>query len=158
MDKIENNNLVKIGIVVENIEEAARTYSTLFGTELPEIQIPPEEYTPDPTGATYTWYRGKMIPARTKFANLQMGPVTVELLEPYDEDSPWNEFKQKNGTGVHFITYTVNGFEEHIKFVEGKGMPLVHKGEYGSGRYSYFDSIPQLGVTLGLQELGKKTS
>jgi len=50
----------------------------------------------------------------------------------------------------------VNGFERHIEFVESKGLPLIHKGEYGSGRYSYFDSEDVLGVVLGLQELGKK--
>lgn len=156
LKQIENNVLVKIGVVVEDIHAAAKAYSELFGIEMPDIQIPAAEFTPDPTGDTYTWYRGEVVPARTKFANVQMGPVTIELLEPFDEASPWNEFKQKHGTGVHFITYTVNGFEQHIDFVEGKGMPLIHKGEYGSGRYCYFDSIAQLGLTLGLQELGKK--
>lgn len=156
MNHVDNNNLIKIGIVVDDIEAAAKKYCDLFGLDMPEIQIPSDEFTPDPTGETYTWFRGKNIPARTKFANLQMGPVTVELLEPFDETSAWNEFKEKYGAGVHFIAFTVNGFEKHIDLVEEKGMSLIHKGEYGSGRYGYFDSIAQLGVTLGLQEIGKK--
>jgi len=156
MNRIDNNNLVKIGIVVENIEIAANSYCDLFGLEFPEIQLPSSEFKPDPTGETYTWYRGEFVPSRTKFANLQMGPITIELLEPFDEASAWNEFKEKHGTGVHFITFTVNGFERHINFVEEKGMPLIHKGEYESGRYGYFDSIANLGVMLGLQEIGKK--
>ncbi|REK54658.1 MAG: bleomycin resistance protein [Thermobacillus sp.] len=156
MDRIDNHNPVKIGIVVDDIEAAARKYAELFGIPMPKISVPdpdaPVTHTPD----SYTLYRGEYVPARTKFANLQMGPVTVELLEPYDEPSPWNEFRQKHGQGVHFITFTVNGFERHIEFVESKGLPLIHKGEYGSGRYSYFDSEDVLGVVLGLQELGKK--
>jgi methylmalonyl-CoA/ethylmalonyl-CoA epimerase len=91
-----------------------------------------------------------------KFAALKMGAVELELLELYDEPSPWNEFKQKHGTGVHFITYTIDGFNSHIAFLENKGLPLTHKGEYGSGRYGYFDTEDTLGVTLGLQELGPK--
>ncbi|UPG63923.1 VOC family protein [Metabacillus endolithicus] len=156
MNNIDNSNLMKIGLVVDDIHAAAKNFSQLFGVEMPEIMLPPEEYTPDPTGETYTIFRGEHVPGRVKLANLQMGPVTVELLEPLDEASPYTEFKQKHGQGVQFITFTVNGFEEHINFVEDKGVPLVHKGEYGVGRYCFFDSVPQLGVMLGLQELGRK--
>ena len=157
MNKIENNNLMKIGLVVDDIYVAAKNFSELFGIEMPKIMLPSEDYTPDPTGETYTIFRGEHVPARVKIANLQMGPVTVELLEPLDEASPYTEFKQKHGQGVNFITFTVNGFEEHIDFLEGKDIPLVHKGEYGSGRYSFLDSVPQLGVMLGIQELGPKS-
>lgn len=156
MNSIENNRLVKIGLVVDDIEQAARNFSGLFGVEAPEIIMPPKEYTPDQTGETYTIFRGVHVPARVKLANLQMGPVTIELLEPLDEASPYTEFKKKHGQGVNFITFTVNGFDEHIDFIESQEIPLVHKGEYGSGRYCFFDSIPQLGVMLGLQELGPK--
>ncbi|MBO1511336.1 VOC family protein [Metabacillus bambusae] len=157
MNKIDNNNLIKVGLVVNDINIAAKNFSELFGIEMPEIILPPEEYTPDRTGETYTVFRGEQVPARVKIANLQMGPVTVELLEPLNEVSPYTEFKQKHGQGVQFITFTVNGFEEHINFVEEKGIPLVHKGEYGVGRYCFFNSVPQLGVMLGLQELGHKS-
>jgi len=148
---------MKIGLVVDDIYVAAKNFSELFGIEMPKIMLPSEDYTPDPTGETYTIFRGEHVPARVKIANLQMGPVTVELLEPLDEASPYTEFKQKHGQGVNFITFTVNGFEEHIDFLEGKDIPLVHKGEYGSGRYSFLDSVPQLGVMLGIQELGPKS-
>jgi methylmalonyl-CoA/ethylmalonyl-CoA epimerase len=156
LNKIENNTLAKIGLVVNDIHVAAKNFSELFGIEMPKIIVPPEEYTPDPTGETYTLFRGEHVPARVKIANLQMGPVTVELLEPIDEASPYTEFKEKHGQGVQFITFTINGFEQHIEFVENKGIPLVHKGEYGAGRYCFFDAVPQLGVMLGLQELGQK--
>ncbi|OAS82724.1 MULTISPECIES: VOC family protein [Metabacillus] len=157
MNKIDNNNLIKVGLIVDDINAAAKNFSELFGIEMPEIILPPEDYTPDPTRETYTVFRGEQVPARVKIANLQMGPVTVELLEPFNEVSPYTEFKEKHGQGVQFITFTVNGFEEHINFVEEKGIPLVHKGEYGVGRYCFFDSVPQLGVMLGLQELGHKS-
>ncbi|WP_019006601.1 VOC family protein [Cohnella laeviribosi] len=156
MRHIDNHNLVKIGIVVDDIEAAAKKYCELFGIPMPSFSIPDPDAPVAHTEDSYTWYRGENVPARTKFANLQMGPVTVELLEPYDEASPWNEFKQKHGQGVHFITFTVNGFEQHIRFVEKQGLPLIHKGEYGSGRYCYFDSEGPLGVVLGLQELGQR--
>ena len=156
MNKIDNHNLIKLGLVVDDIHAAAKNFSELFGIEMPKIMVPSEEYNEDPTGETYTIFRGEHVPARVKIANLQMGPVTLELLEPLNEASPYSEFKEKHGQGVNFITFTVNGFEEHIDFLEGKQIPLVHKGEYGCGRYSFFDSVPQLGVMLGIQQLGPK--
>jgi len=156
LNKIENNTLAKIGLVVKDIDVASKNFSELFGIEMPKIILPSEEYTQDPTGETYTMFRGEHVPARVKIANIQMGPVTLELLEPIDEASPYTEFKEKHGQGVQFITFTINGFEQHIGFVEDKGIPLVHKGEYGAGRYCFFDAVPQLGVMLGLQELGQK--
>jgi hypothetical protein len=156
LDNIANNDLMKIGLVVNDIYAVAKNFSELFGIEMPEVILPPEEYKPDPTGETYTVFLGNHVPARVKIANIQMGPVTLELLEPLDEPSPYTDFKQKHGQGVNFITFTVNGFEEHINFLEEKEIPLVHKGEYGEGRYSFFDSEPQLGVMLGIQELGRK--
>src|SRR4051794_956894 len=99
MEHIENRNLMKIGIVVDDIEEAARQYSELFGVEMPNIRIPDPNREPQHTESGYTWFRGKFVPGRVKLANLQMGPVTVELLEAYDEPGPWNEFKEQNGQG-----------------------------------------------------------
>ncbi len=148
---------MKIGLVVNDIYATAKKFSELFGVEMPEIILPPEEYKVDSTGETYTVFRGNHVPARVKIANLQMGSVTLELLEPLNEPSPYTEFKEKHGQGVNFITFTVNGFEEHIKFLEGKEIPLVHIGEYGAGRYCFFDSESQLGVMLGIQELGSKS-
>lgn len=156
MDHIENHNLIKIGVVVEDIEQSVKAYCELFGLEQPVISIPDPHEEQEHTENSYTWYRGEYITARTKFANLQMGPVTLELMEPFDEPNPWNEFKQKHGPGVHFIAYTINGFQQHVDLLAAKGIPLVHKGEYGSGRYSYFDSEALLGVALGLQEMGPK--
>ncbi|ANA81116.1 bleomycin resistance protein [Paenibacillus glucanolyticus] len=156
MNHMENNHLLKMGIVVHDIEAAARHYCELFGMEMPPISIPDPHAAPEPTEDSYTWQRGELRPTRTKMCVLKMGPMVLELLEPYDEPSPWNEYKQSRGQGVHFVMFTVNGFNQHIDFLEGKGYPLNHKGEYGAGRYGYFDSEDKLGVTLGLQELGPK--
>lgn len=154
MEHIDNANLIKIGIIVNDIEAAIDKYCKLFNIPKPHIQIPDaEDRTDQFTERNYTIYRGEKRDTKTKFANLQMGPVTVELMEPFDGPSPWNEYKQKHGQGVHFITFNVDDFEEHLAFLESQGLPLVHKGEYGSGRYAYVDSEDQLGVTLGVQQI-----
>jgi methylmalonyl-CoA/ethylmalonyl-CoA epimerase len=148
---VSSKKITKLGIVVDNIEEATKKYAELFGVEVPEIKIYTQEE--DPTGKTYTWFRGNPIHYYCKIAVIPLEPIVFELLEvPANEPSPWNEFKEKHGQGLHFISFNVNGFEEHIEIMENLGMPLNYKHEKGNMRYGYFDSISKLAVTLEFKE------
>lgn len=148
---VTSNELTKMVHVVHDIEQAVARFSALFGMDPPQIvhTSPPDGSDPK----VYTWFRGRNITGRVKLANLQMGPVTVELIEPVDADSPWAEFQRNHGDGVFSLVFTVKDFDAHISRLEGEGMPIYHRGEYGSGRYAYFESKDQLGVTLCIQEI-----
>lgn len=156
MKQMDNNSLIKVGVVVGDIEATAKHYVELFGIEMPQINVPQGEHVPDSTGKTYTLFRGENVGARCKVANIQMGGVTLELLEPIDEPSPYKEFYDKHGNGVLFIGFTINGFEQHIDMLEQNNIPLYLKGEYGSGRYAFFEGLDKLGVNLAIQEMGEK--
>ena len=150
---ITNNELTKIVHVVGDIESAAARFSALFGTEKPKVvhTTPPDGSDP----RVFTWYRGRNITGRVKLANLKMGPVTVELIEPVDGESPWAEFHQNHGDGIFSLVFTVKDFDAHIERLEAEGMPIYHRGEYPGGRYAYFESKDQLGVTLCVQEIDR---
>ena len=82
-----------------------------------------------------------------------MGPVTVELIEPVDQESPWAEFLRERGEGIFSLVFTVKDFDAHVERLAAEGMPIYHRGEYGSGRYAYFESQDKLGITLCIQEI-----
>ena len=42
MDKFPSTNIVKIGIVVKDIEKAVKKYAAIFNVPLPEIRYPQE--------------------------------------------------------------------------------------------------------------------
>jgi methylmalonyl-CoA/ethylmalonyl-CoA epimerase len=153
MKQISTNQIVKIGIIVDNIEEAAKHYAELFQIELPEIEIPDAAKQTSIEGA-YTWYRGENRGTRCKTAVIPLEPIYIELIEPFDEPSPWTEFKQEHGQGVHYVAFHVDGFQDHIDFMASKGMNLIQKTEKGYERYAYFDSAPKLGVTVEFKETG----
>ena len=146
MEKMQNNVLVQVGVVVKDIEKAAANLVELFGLEMPEISLT------DPVEKAETKYRGKSTEARAKLAFIDMGSLQLELIEPVGGPSTWQEFLDKHGQGIHHVALQIKGMKEHIRLMEEKGMTLVQTGEYTGGRYAYIDAIPQLGMIIELLE------
>jgi len=153
MEKISTNKIVKIGIVVEDIEQAARYYADLFHIEMPEIKIPKPNTNLNPN--SNTWFRGESQASKCKTAIIPLNPIYIELIEPIDEKSPWGEFKKQHGQGVHYLAFNIDGFQEHIDLMSRKEMPVYYTQDKGKERYAYFETIKQLGVTLEFKEIDK---
>lgn len=146
MDKMQNNVMVQVGMVVHDIEKTARNFAKVFGMELPSVMLT------DPLDKTHMEYRGQPSPAQAKLAFFNMGGMQLELIEPNEHPSTWREFLDKHGEGIHHIAFQVKGMKEAVAFFENNGMPLVQKGEYAGGRYAYIDGSDQLGLILELLE------
>ncbi len=145
-DTLGTNAIRQVAIIVKDIERTARRYADLFGMEMPQIRIT------DPEEKTHIRYRGQPTQGRAKLAFFQMGPIALELIEPVDGPSVWQEFLDTHGEGVHHIAFHVEGMDEVLDLLESKGMPLVQRGEFTGGRYAYVDTTSQLGVMLELLE------
>jgi methylmalonyl-CoA/ethylmalonyl-CoA epimerase len=152
MDKIATD-VVKIGIVVNNIEEAARRYAELFNIEPPAIRIPDPNAPVNP--AAYKLYKGERRQTRIKTAVIKLKPIFIELIEPIDENSPWSDFRDEHGQGVQFVAFHVEGFDEHLALMERKGMPSFFREEKGKERYAYFETESALGITLEFKEIDR---
>lgn len=141
-----HNVITQIGILVQDIEKTSQAYADFFGIEKPEWSW---------TG-TYeeaeTQYKGEPSQARAKLAFIDMGSLTLELIEPDEHPSTWRDHLNEHGEGPHHIAFVVNGMKQIVSTMEGKGMSLVQKGEYPGGRYAYMDTFKDLKVMLELLE------
>ncbi len=146
MDKMQNNIMVQVGVIVRDIEKTARHYAEVFGIDVPPVMIT------DAVDKAMTEYRGESTPARAKLAFMDMGNIQLELIEPDEYPSTWREFLDKHGEGIHHIAFNVKGMKDAVAFLDSKGMPLVQKGEYTGGRYAYIDGADKLGLILELLE------
>ncbi len=138
--------VTQVGIIVRDIEARARAWADVLGLPVPEIQI---------TGTleeAETRYKGAPTPARAKLAFFHLGQVDLELIEPIDEPSTWNDQLQQHGDSLHHIAFNIQGMADKLAYLDGKGVPLVQRGEYTGGRYAYVDSSAQLGTMLELLE------
>lgn len=146
MDKMQNNIMIQVGVIVRDIEKSAHNYAEVFGIEVPSVSIT------DIVDKAETEYRGESTPARAKLAFMQMGGMQLELIEPDEHPSTWREFLDAHGEGIHHIAFGVKGMKETIAFLDNNGMPMVQKGEYTGGRYTYIDSSDKLGLIMELLE------
>lgn len=127
--------VTQVGMVVGDIEQAARDWAELLGVPVPPIVVT------GPMEEAHTVYRGKPSPARAKLAFFHLGPqVDLELIEPDGSPSTWRECLDKRGEGVHHIAFNVKGMQEQAAELSAHGLACVQKGEYTGGRYAYFDA------------------
>jgi methylmalonyl-CoA/ethylmalonyl-CoA epimerase len=139
-------NVIQVAVAVENLETAIEAWSTFLGREPSKTLVtgPQEEWK--------TEYRGAPSDARCKLAIYDLGECQVELMEPVGGPSVWADHLEQKGPGVHHIGFRVEGMKEGVRFCDALGMPLLQSGEFGNGRYAYFDSEAQLGTMLELLE------
>jgi methylmalonyl-CoA/ethylmalonyl-CoA epimerase len=140
------NKIVQVGLIVRDIEKTAQAYCQVFGVEMPKI-IETDGY--DVSHATY---RGLPTPARAKLAFFNMGQLSIELIQPIGEPSTWQEHLEAHGESVHHIAFQIEGSEAVVRRLDEIGIPVVQKGDYTGGCYTYLDSAQKLGVALELLE------
>ena len=138
--------VVQVGIIVKDIEQKAKAWSDILGLPLPNIIVT------DDWDKTQAEYNGAPTHARAKLAFFKMGNLDIELIEPMDEPSTWNDQLVQHGDSLHHIAFRIQGMQEKIAYLDAKGLPLLQRGEYVGGRYAYFDGIAQLGTVLELLE------
>ncbi len=98
MQHIENNKVVKLAACREGYrEEGAGLLLSLGRGSSPAWSARRRSNTVPPA---YTELRGARIKGPVKLANIPMGPVTVELIEPMDGISPWAEHLRDRGEGI----------------------------------------------------------
>ena len=143
---MQNNIMIQVGVIVRDIEKSVRNYAEIFGIDVPSISIT------DTVDKAETEYRGESTSARAKLAFMQMGGMQLELIEPDEHPSTWREFLDAHGEGIHHIAFGAKGMKETIAYLDNNGMPMVQKGEYTGGRYTYIDSSDKLGLIMELLE------
>jgi catechol 2,3-dioxygenase-like lactoylglutathione lyase family enzyme len=144
--ELGSNIVCQIGLIVRDIKKSAQAYSQVFGLPEPPVIIT------DKYDTAKTMYKGKPSDAQAKLAFFQMGQVSLELIEPMGGPSTWQEFLDEKGEGVHHIAFEIQGTDDVLAFLDGKGIRMVQQGVYPGGMYTYVDSAPALGVILELLE------
>ncbi|WP_138493793.1 VOC family protein [Paenibacillus pinistramenti] len=138
--------VTQIGFIVKDIEQVSAAYAEFLGVEKPKW------FWTDPAEIAQTEYKGDSCPARAKLAFFDCGQLQIELIEPDEHPSVWRDFLNEHGEGPHHIAFVIKGMKEKVLQLDGKGFPLLQKGEYTGGRYAYMDTSKELKVLVELLE------
>ncbi len=145
MKKSPFSNLHHISIVVRNIDEAVKFYTS--------IGIGPfEEY---PPLRDYIKLNQKdeigFYNIRVKVA--QIGPIQIQLIQSGEGKSLYKDFLMKKGEGVYHLGFVVDDVDKSEAEVKKLGLNVLSSGRRkdGSG-FSYLDTEERGGVTLLIRQ------
>ena len=120
---IVNKQMMQVGIIVKDIENSVKAWTTFLGNEQSPAIIVASGHDLNPTE-----YKGKPTEAKAKLAFFQLDNITVELIEPMGGPSTWQEFLDTNGEGIHHIAFDIKGMDKYIENFEANGIPMVQHG------------------------------
>lgn len=140
--------IVQVGILVKNVEDAARRLEKLVG-------IGPFEFLePDYRNLTY---RGKTGRFKMRVALANAGPVQIELMQPLHGETICDEFAQRKGYGLHHLGIKTDNMEQGVKEMQAKGFQVIQSGDRPGVKWAYVSTEEQTGVIFELLEK-KQTS
>ena len=127
--------VLQVGLVVKDVDEAVRKYSEVSGIG------PWEIHTMDNTNMRDTKVHGKNAEISMKLALTSVGNMQLELIEPLDEGNIYAEFLREHGEGLHHIACSVDDYDETISVLKGKGVDVLQEGEtLGGMGFAYLDT------------------
>lgn len=102
MDKIEH-----LGIAVEDLETAMKTYTALFGAPAYKVEEVASE------GVRTAFFRS--------------GPNKIELLEGIGTQNPISRFISKKGEGIHHVAFAVEDIRSAMERLASEGFTLLNE-------------------------------
>jgi len=148
-EKFKLKSIGQIGIVVEDIQKAVESYWNSFGIG------PWSIYTAAPPDLTDTFIRGKPVSFSMKLAFARVGSMMLELIQPLEGESIYEEFIREKGGGMHHVaTYDVEDMESALSQLEKQGIRVLQRGRWRGASFAYLDTEKTLGIIV---ELVKRT-
>jgi methylmalonyl-CoA/ethylmalonyl-CoA epimerase len=138
------NNFEHVGVVVRDLEKTIE-YLTSLG-------IGPFKYR-DGAATDEKRFNGKPAEWKTKATITSMGKIDLVLLQPIEGESPWKEFLESKGEGIHHICFRVENIEEEINKLTSKGVKIIAsgKGKTGGG-FAYLATDVLGGIIIELTQ------
>jgi len=82
-------------------------------------------------------YHGRPAWAREKIAEARVGAVQLELCQPIDGDSIYQDFLMEHGEGLHHLNFLVDNVDETTEILAKEGFPCLQSGYFGPTQYNY---------------------
>jgi catechol 2,3-dioxygenase-like lactoylglutathione lyase family enzyme len=112
-----HNKLRHIGIVVRDIDKAVERLESLGIGPFGPVSFPP--------GAEGIFLGDKLLDAEPKMLNTKIGEVELELFEPVEGESPWKEFLDSRGEGIHHIAFDVDDIDGMLAKLTEQGASIT---------------------------------
>ncbi|MBM3778507.1 MAG: hypothetical protein FJW23_09750 [Acidimicrobiia bacterium] len=130
-----------ISLAVRDVDKTAAAVAALFGLPAPQSRIFKD--IPFPPS-----YGNKTMVG--KVASVNANGIRIEIIQPMT-DSPWKDFIDEHGEGVHHVGWDVSNYADAVKFLESKGGKWVQGNV--AVNFGYVDMYPA-GVPFAIEVIG----
>lgn len=136
-------NLIQIGVVVKNMDQAIKRFS--------DLGIGPW-YSKMPPRNAKSLYRGKPFVSadRVKIMAAQLGNSELELIQPLDGESPHKEYLDSKGEGIQHIAFAVDNLDEAVEKLKAEGSEVLLEGRRVDGSGVTYLDLNAAGVIVEL--------
>ena len=132
--------VLHVGVVVPDADEAAQVYADFFGVPVPETRMLMDlQFPPDYDAAPG---------AHVKISDIRLNNTFLDIVEPRGGASPWWNFLEQNGQGLQHVAVAV----DDVSYTISRLVALGGRHSYGEpgGRSGYVDMEELLGITFEL--------
>jgi methylmalonyl-CoA/ethylmalonyl-CoA epimerase len=138
------NKTMQIGIVVPDVETAARAYQELYGIGGWQIMEVGSENAQD------VRLHGRPVEWKSKIAVTIVGSVMWELIQPVDENDLFGRFLAERGGvgGVHHIAVATPDYQRVVREQAARGNQPILSGTFSGVEVQYLSTERELGVIL----------
>jgi methylmalonyl-CoA/ethylmalonyl-CoA epimerase len=111
------SNLDHICVVVKDIDKTIKRLESLGIGPFRQASLPPD--------AEGMYYRGKRIDSNFIEFKAPLGNIELEIFQPDDKPSPWKEFLDTKGEGIHHLGFKVKDFDKAIDKLTAQGAEVI---------------------------------
>ena len=136
----EGSRITHVGVIVRDPSSVGKLYGEVFGVTVAEpvdfkgkIDFPKE-------------FRGDRD-SYPRYTRAMLSNLAIEIMAPVGGASPWREYLDKYGEGLHHICFGVRDLNQAIAHLQTLGGVLEFGGSRGVG-YAYVNFREQLGFTI----------
>ncbi len=135
--KVKVAGINQVALVVKDLQKVMENYWNILG-------IGPWDVYSWEAPLTYDCkYHGRPAWAREKIAITRVGGVELELCQPIDGDSIYQDFLMAHGEGLHHLNFLVDNVDETTEILTKEGFTNLQSGRFGdTGAFSYIDIKP----------------
>ncbi len=144
MSQFKLSKYDQIGILVKDIEKAAKLYNALLDFK-GKLNIVEQ--------TNIVFYKGKEATFKMKKIMQYFGGTQFEIIELLESTSDhlYSEFLKEGKEGIHHLGIYTKKADELIKyFKNGYDISVVQTGKYGKVKFDYLDTKEAIGFYLEL--------
>ena len=136
-------NVIQLCVLTRDLDAAVRCWADRYGVGPWTIY----DFTPETT--TKLEVHGKPVAYGMRVALAPWGPIRLEIIEPLDDRSIYEESLRRHGNRDHFHHLQVDGdWDETIGNLAALDVPVSQSGAAGGVEWAYFDTDNELGFAI----------